>query len=427
MTKYEELKKIYEEKRSEIGDLKEVESSYGQIVHGTVSRRHSKVDNYRYGTHSWTKISMSTIVLAAEKLGWKKYIDLLGEYQLPAQRQHAEEVAQKYHIPKDTFAGFIMTAILWGQGCLFDMTETGCQPIYSQHDLAWNMGDKCPQIDALEQMGLVDKAENLYIWCDAYDDMICSPNGKKGWYSHLKCCGMKGCDHCASYMHDMEYFKTLDVLGEEEGESRGKNYYDKIMRMKKVSQELYDAHPATKEWRKTPLTDNFIQSYLYETFTPEESAKDGTVIKGGIATESIIIAAKAMGWDNFINASEEMLSWGFSQGAKDAKAWVGVKLSDMFSACELVSSMFYMLNFEQHQITEYNEEHVTGFAPKCKMHEYAKRMGLVDDAREMHLWCDFYHNFFVKQLNPDFRITFTHCLCNGDPECKFEIYKEKKD
>lgn len=420
MTKYEELKKIYEEKRSEIGDLAEQERLYGQRVAGTVNRRHSKIENFRYGTHAWTKISMSTVILAAEKLGWKEYIDLLGKYQLPAQREHAREVAEKYHMPVDTFAGFMMTAILWGQGCLFDMTETGCQPIFSQHDGAWNMGDKCPQIDALEQMGLVDKAENLYIWCDAYDDMICSPNYDKGWYSHLKCCGMKGCDHCASYMHEM-----AEVPEKEPGETRGDNYYNKIMEMKKVSQKLYDAHPAVKNWRATPLTDSFINGLKYETFTPEESAKDGTVIKGRIAAESMVIAAKAMGWDNFINASEEMLSWGFSQGAKDAKAWAGIKLSDMFSACELVSTMFYMLNFEDHQITEYDENHVAGFAPTCKMYDNVKRLGLLEDAKDMHLWCDFYHNFFVQELNPDYRITFTHCLCNGDPECKFEIYKEK--
>lgn len=424
MSKYEELKKIYEKKRAEIGDLPEQEKLYGVRVANTVSRRHSTVENYKKGTHNWTKVSMSTIILASEKLGWKDYIDLLGKYQLPAQKDHAEEVAQKYHIPKDTFAGFMMTAILWGQGCLFDMTETGCQPIYSQTECSWNMGDKCPQIDALEQMGLVDKAEKLYIWCDAYDDMICSPNGKKGWYSHLRCTGMKDCDHCASYMWEMA---DDEIPEKTPDESRGEDYYNKIMAKKKVAWEKYSSHPATKYWRATPLTHNFMNGCKYETFTPEESAKDGTEIKGRIATESMIIAAKAMGWENFINASEEMLSWGFSQNAKDAKAWIGIKLSDMFSACELVSSMFYMLNFEDHQITEYDENHVKGFAPTCKIYRNIKRLGLLDDAKDMHLWCDWYHNFFVRELNPNYRITFTHCLCNGDPECKFEIYKEKED
>jgi len=427
MNKYEELKGIYENKRTEIGELKEAEKSYGQIVHGSVNRRHPAEKNYHYGMHSWTKVSISTIILAAEKLGWKEYIDLLGKYQFPAQIDRAEEIAKKYHIPKDTFAGFIMTAILWGQGCGFDLSETGCQPIYSQHELSWNMGDKCPQIDALEEMGLVDKSENLYIWCDAYDDMICSPNGKPGWYSHLKCCGMKGCDHCASYMHDMDYFGTRDILNEKEGESHGEDYYGKIMRMKKRAMELYESHPEVKNWRAAPFTDNFIQGYKYETFTPVERAKDGTDLKSRIAMESIIVAAKAMGWENFINASEEMLSWGFSQGAKDAKAWTGVRLSDMMSACELVSSMFFMLGFDDHQITEYNSQHVTGFAPRCKAYEIVDRLGLLGDAKDFHLWCDFYHNFFVQQLNPDYRITFTHCLLNGDPECKFEIYMAKED
>lgn len=422
MTKYEELKQIYEAKRAEIGDLPEQEKLYGARVAQTVNRRHTKVQNWKYGTHAWTKVSMSTIILAAEKMGWKRYIDLLGKYQLPAQRDHAKEVAEKYKIPQDTFAGFMMTAILWGQGCLFDMTETGCQPIFNQHECSWNMGDKCPQIDALEQMGIVDKAENLYIWCDAYDDMICSPNYNKGWYSHLKCTGMKGCDHCASYMHEMD-----EVPEKSPDESRGDNYYEKIMKMKEVSRKLYDSHPETKYWRASPLTDNFINGVKYETFTPEESAEDGTVIKARIAMESMVIAAKEMGWDNFINASEEMLSWGFSQGAKDAKAWIGIKLSDMMSACELVSSIFFLLNFKDHQITEYDSNHVCGFAPTCKIHDIIDNLGLLDDAKEAHLWCDFYHNFFVKELNPNYRITFTHCLCNGDPECKFEIYKEKED
>jgi hypothetical protein len=198
------------------------------------------------------------------------------------------------------------------------------------------------------------------------------------------------------------------------------------MKMKKVSQELYDAHPSTKEWRAAPLTDGFINGFKHP-FTAEEAAEDGTYVKARIATESMVIAAKAMGWENFINASEEMLSWGFSQSAKDAKAWTGVKLSDMFSACELVSSMFFLMNFKDHQITEYDMEHVEGFSPTCKMCDVTKNLGMLEDAGEMHLWCDFYYNFFVKQLNPSFRITFTHCLCNGDPECKFVVYKENQD
>jgi hypothetical protein len=400
---YRQLKKINAEKRQKLIQTSPEPKGFIGVLCPDNLRQYSDVEKFRYGTFSWTRVSMSTIILATEELGWEKYINLLGKYQLPACKDRIQKLTEKYDIPHGVFPGYMMTALFWGSGCLFD-TGYGGQPFFSMTESSWTM-DKCPQIEALKEMGMVDKAENLHVWCDAYDNMFCGHVSDTCWYSHVKCLGEKNRNQCCSYLR--ETGKPIT----------GKSFYDKIMSMKGEARKVID----------TKYTEAFkVGNYMWKNIEkhpmdPLDVAKDGAYTKSRIAAESIIIAANEMGWEKFINLSQEKLSWGFTQAAKNLKSWANIHLGDMEEAGMILGVAYYIMGFEDHSIIEYNHDRIEAVAPRCKLIETAKNMGLENTVEDMCLWCDFYHNHAVKAVNPNLTVTHTHCLGKGDAYCRILI------
>jgi len=71
-------------------------------------------------------------------------------------------------------------------------------------------------------------------------------------------------------------------------------------------------------------------------------------------------------------------------------------------------------------LTKYRDDEIVGIAHTCPIVDAAREMGL-EEVGDLSLWCDFYKNFEVRAVNPDYRLTHTHCLGSGDGHCRFAI------
>lgn len=406
MTKsiYQELKKQNQTARTEVEKTRPAPEEFLGLMRPGNLGKYSLIDIYRMGTFMWTKIAMSVILVAAEELGWEKYINLLGKYQKPAQKARIEMLSKKYNIP-DTYAGYALMAHAWAKGCMFDVARHGGRTFLS--DTATSMcNDRCPQLEALREMDLqtLKECPNLFKWCDAYDNLFLSHINDHCWYSHVSCLCEEDRNWCISYMRD-----TCEPVKEE-------TFYQAITNMNTAAREHIDELIPSPDDGLFPFTWRNVEDVDMTAI-----AKDGPLTKGGIAVESLLCAVKGMGWERFINLCTEKLDKGYYKAAQDARDWSGVNGRGVNAAIFALTSAMFAMDFEDHILSNFDKDHGEITAPRCKMIDVVKKLGLEELGEDMCLWCDFYFNHTVKIVNPEISVHFTHCPGKGDGFCRAVI------
>jgi hypothetical protein len=369
--------------------------------------KYSLTDIYRMGTFMWTKVSMTSILISAEELGWKEYINLLGKYQRPVQKARIDMLSEKYNIPKN-YVGYSNMAHIWAKGCMFDVARHAGRSF--QSDTATAMcNDRCPQIEALREMDLqmLKECPRLYYWCDAYDNMFLGHVNDHCWYSHVSCLFEEDKKWCISYMRD-----TNSPVKEE-------TYFDKIVDLNGIARDKLDELAPAPEQGLYPLTWRNV-----EDVDMTKISRDGPLTKGGIAMESILCAVKGMGWERFLNLCAEKLDKGYFKALQDARDWAGVNGNGMDAALLCLTSIMFAMDFESHTVPNFGPDGAELVAPHCKIIDVVQKMGLEDLGEDMCLWCDFYFNYAVKCVNPDMRVHFTHCLGKKDGFCRAVLKHE---
>lgn len=399
---YQSLKQNNEKVRVEFPGRAPKE--FGGMLKPGGLNKYSLIEIYRSGTWLWTKISMSTIIVAAKELGWETYVNLLGRYQLPACKGRIDELCGKYNIP-NTFVGYQMMSHVWGKGCMFDVASSGGRTLETETETSM-CNNKCPQLECLREMGLENHPEtrNLYLWCDSYDNMFLGHMNDHCWYSHVSCLCEQGREWCVSYLRD-----TCKPVKE-------KPFYSKIKDMNDIGRKTLDEHLPKPEDGLLGLTWRNV-----EDVDMVRIARDGPYIKSRIAVESMLCAVREMGWRRFLDIYCQTTDKGFDDAAAAWRRWAGIEGRGPKDALAALAVNYFAMDFEDHVVSYFYNDYAEIVAPRCKMIDSAKRMGLEDCAQDMCLWCDYFHNHAVKGVNPGLTVTHTHCLGKGDSYCRAVI------
>ena len=411
MSVYQEMMEQKNTAREKIQKTRKNElcTSTGMLRPGNIADK-SLQEIYRYGTWMCTKLAMTSIMVAAEELGWKTYVDLLGKYQLPAQSKRIDMLCEKYGITKEDYQGYALMAHTWAKGCMFDVAAHGGRTFLTD-DATSMCNDRCPQIEALREMDLegLKEVPNMYIWCDTYDNMFLGHMNDHCWYSHCSCV-MDPNGWCMSYMRD-----------EHEPQVRTDSLYDDLKsRNDYVRQNIVPQMPKPNVDTLFPFTWRPVENVDMTAI-----AKDGPDTKGSIAYESILTAIKGMGIERWLEIMEEKCGKGFEKAAQDARFWANINGREVRDAILTVATNMFALDYNTHIMANFNLEQGIVEAPSCKIINWAKDCNLEDSGKDMCAFCQWYWKKVVQGVNPDIDINFTHCVAH-DGFCRAVIEKREK-
>jgi hypothetical protein len=393
---YSELKSTRDRERADMESRSPVpKNTKGMLP--LVLENWPKDDLYGKGVRAFTRIAMTSILNGCEALGWEEFINLLYEQQAPAVRNKCRNVMAKFDLPGNSALDVNILTWAWAMGCGF--THHWLNEYTSER--TEGIGDWCPQVEALAEMGYPRESE-LGVWCDAYDNLILDAMNPDAWYVHTHCL-QRGDKYCRVVI-DLDAGKA----------NKQDNYYKKLTGYKDIKTQELEARgmPAEAQLMYSPR--------VIDNLSAEERLWDGIKTKGAITYETLIVLANALGWEKFLNQADEKQSWGFNQCALALKRDAGITGSTLRDAAALAHVGYSSMGFD-HQVIEYMPDRVEAVAQSCPILEAAKNMGMDDKIQDMSLWCDFYHNHNVHAVNADAQLTHTHCLARGDAYCRVVV------
>lgn len=355
------------------------------------------VETLMKGVDEWTRIAMATIVSAAEEIGMAEFIDKLDKYQRDVNKIRAAELKEQFNIEGNSSASCVNLMVAWAKGDLFEWHR---HPIVSEHNL-FGIGTYCPQVRAMEEMELMHKAQDIRLWCDAYDGLIAGAFNEDVRMIHAHC-PCSGDNYCLFYIFEEQKDKSL-----------------------KYSEHIYNGNAKKRdELGPNPEPDYFegvaMPRYV-EGMDPIAIFKDGVTTKCAIAMESMVVAIKVLGMEKWLEICENDHSRGYSQTAMKMKKTYDRVGNDVRDGANLVAINMAQAGFDAHNIIKYDGESVETVSTQCPIVDAANRLGLTEVLEDMSLWCDFYHNHFVHTSNKKHNLTFTHCLGRGDKYCRCMI------
>ena len=347
------------------------------------------------GVMAWVRIAMANVITSGDTLGWDRFINALAKVQSPVSHAKAMRIREEFGLEGDSAASCVNTMVTWARGDLF---SDFVHPLVSEHEMM-GVGSWCPQVTAIEEMGLGDRGENLRLWCDTYDSMICRPVNPDVRMVHANC-PAHGDKFCMFYIF-------------EEKDPEAASYYEVIKHF--------------NDQKAEPLKDNPNPDYFVGFGPPRlhdgldwlASLKDGMVTKAKIANETLLVSGAEYGWQPYLEAIMAEHTWGYREEAMKMKRDYGIRGTTVRDAGALLAIGYGLNGFDDHCIIEYTPEKVEGVAPRCQMVESLEALGLKDQLPDVGLWCDFYHNHKVHAVNGDLNVTHTHCLARGDKYCRF--------
>lgn len=355
------------------------------------------VEEMMKGVEEWTRIAMATIISAGESIGMANYIDHLDKYQRQSNASRAAELKEQFNIEGTSPASCVNLMVAWAKGDLFQWHR---HPIVSEHNL-FGIGTYCPQVRAAEEMELMHKAQDLRLWCDAYDMLIAGAFNQDVRMIHANC-PCSGDNYCLFYIFEEERNKKL-----------------------KYSEHVLKGNAKKRE----ELGPNYEPDYFegvampryVEGMDPAAIFKDGIKAKSGIAIESMLVAVKVLGMKKWLDICERDHSRGYTQTAIKLKVEHDRVGNDVRDAANLVAINMARTGYDGHNIIKYDGESIETVSSQCPIVDAANRLGLNDVLGDMSLWCDFYHSHFVHASNKKYDATFTHCLGRGDKYCRCTI------
>lgn len=398
-----------------------------------ITGKRTKPQLYQDAVVMHTRVAMTLLAAMSKEIGWDAFLAGLEKWQGPVVSKKAFELMKETGYDGTSAMDVRLMSMVWATGCGFGTVENGAGFFELSHDLVQTGAGQCPQIDALEYMGLDHKNTNLSNWCDAYDYFIVHPQNPKIGYTHAACLG-RGDATCraiievldekediANYHRDEEnLIDAVDITDVAADKAKQESLYDKITRLK----EKYREERADELFVR-PNVAGFQAGREIEDLSPEEIGKRGTARKYSIAAQTLLASAKMIGWERLINLLKEVQSEGLKKAAEERKEFYEIEGDTYRDAGALYALGYAGFPFYDHQLVEYTDERVEMVSHSCPLVDHAKEMDL-NHEEDLSLWCDFYHNFNVQAANKNCQLVHTHCLGKGDKICRSVIVEKEQ-
>lgn len=402
--KFEELKKNRDSMREQVESQEpEPRIKFG-LGRPHIYYQYPITKLYGDAVETATRVAMSCIAAVVNKIGWEKYLAGMEKIQAPWVSKRSAALRDTVALTGDSVLDVKLHTLTWSNGCGF--TSGAVYDFDENHVMEFE--NWCPQIEALNYMGLQNEVEELGYWCDCYDGLIMRDVNGKISYNHAYCIG-RGDKFCKQIVTPAEDGK--EIIRPDRGKDE-RSLYEELRLQKAAKREKYDGE-----------APNFKVSYdkpvNQQDASDEELGKHGSTTKWHIATEAIVMGMSLLGTEAFINLAAEKMSYGFEKAALERRNEMnllddGVKVAATAYAMGNAGTPF------DAAFTKYTDDEVVGIAHTCPLAEAAKEMGLPEDA-DLSVWCDFYKNFDVHVVNPNLDVTHTHCIGCGDKYCRFTI------
>ena len=414
---YKQLKDLRGKTRRKIEqEMPKPKQTDGFLLPVIVGKK-SKPELYHDAVIMHTRVAMSIIAAVSEEIGWDEFIAGLEKWQGPAVSRRGLQLMQDTGYNGKSAMDVRLMSMVWATGCGFGAVEKSAGFFHLSPDRVEVGAPGCPQIDALEYMGLDHNNINLGNWCDAYDYFIIHAQNPKIGYTHAACLG-RGDETCRCIIEVIDEKEDI-VNYHRNPDTKGESLYEKIQRLKEKYREARGEDLFVR-----PNVAGFQAGRRIENWSPEIVGKKGTARKYSIAAENLLVSGELLGWEKLINLLHQVQSEGFKKAARERKETYEIDGDSLRDAGALYVLGYAGFPFDDHQLVEYTDERVEMISKSCPLVNLAKEMDF-HHLEDLSLWCDFFHNFNVHAANEKLQLVHTHCLGKGDKMCRSVIVERE--
>ena len=180
---YETLKEIRVEQREYL-ENKEIEPRKFHTFAPEFVMDLSDLEMQKLGAKTKFGIALDIIVIAAHKLGWKAFINMIAEKQTYGFRKAAVDRKREFNVVgnslEDASALAAMGYIGW-----FDTHQI----VDFKPDRIEGCGQTCPLVETAKDMGLEDNMKDMSLWCDFYHNFNVHAADPNLNLTHTHCLG----------------------------------------------------------------------------------------------------------------------------------------------------------------------------------------------------------------------------------------------
>lgn len=188
---YQKVKGINDQKRKEVEE-KMPEPDYFQ---GITPPRFMEKLTPEYiaadGVLSWGRIAQETITLAANAIGWEKFINLVASEQSWGYEQLALKMRAEHNIQENRLRSA-------GIAVAYNYLTLGFENhhiIEFTDERVEGIGHECPIVESAKRMEMEDKIEDMSLWCDCFHNHAVHAVNSKFQLTHTHCLG-RGDKYC---------------------------------------------------------------------------------------------------------------------------------------------------------------------------------------------------------------------------------------
>jgi len=395
---YQQLKAIREEKRLRVKTEPRLLQGV-MMPSGAGSFNDTPYEIAREGGEIWMKVGLSTVIEATDTLGWDAWLNIIDKQQRKSKDKGykgAPQLIERYGIVGDNVMSAVNVMVSHAMGAGFShhmhtsMTEKEIEAF-----AGW-----CVMVDAMQDMGYGQRAQNLNLWCDGFDDLNTQIVNPDIWMIHSHC-PLKGDAYCRFYVDELD------------GPAPGADYAAKVKNLNAAKRAEIEERAPEPDFFQGITSPRFM-----EQLTPEYIAHDGVLSWGRIAQETFILFAVAVGWERLFEIVAGDQSRGLDKLACKLRTEHQIAGNSVRSAGMTVAYNYLTMGFDDHHIIEFTDQRVEAVGHTCQIVEAAERLEVADKIEDVSLWCDYFHNHAVHGINRDFQLCHTHCLARGDKYCR---------
>jgi hypothetical protein len=401
---YQTLKNQRDKKREEIESTELVPKQLHGYKAPVALQNLSKIEGLKRQVKLMNSL-WGLMIVTGEVLGWEKYINAVKEFHEPVKREMTKVKAKDYDIAGDTAREIKRQTGHNSIGVGF----TSHQYVEYADERVEGIGHSCPLIDGIDALELLDKAENMSLWCDCYDNFSVHTRNPDMWYVHAHCLA-RGDAHCRF------------TIEPNDGVKPGENHFQTLKRLRdEKHEELLKISPV-------PQTVGFHIAEEMGNFSQESLLERAVGRLAEIMIPTILVAVQELGWEGAVDKIwGEKLGERFTQVGTRIRHEFGITGHTLIDAAVVDTLDWQGSGWGKRQFVYLSPEKVEGISSTCPWIDSAKEMGMEDKIGELSLVCDAYHNCLAQATNPDIKYVHTHCLGRGDKYCRFIAEKRSSD
>jgi hypothetical protein len=188
---YHTLERHIQEKREEIEKTSPEPSSLQGYGLPRTLEDLSKEDIFKRAVKIWNHICVASMSIAAEALGWEKFLNLVGEKMGPGFTDAAVAMKRDFNITGHTLRDASRMFSIASSACGFDKHQI---IDYSDKRIE-GVAEWCPLVDSAKDLGMKDKIGEMSFWCDVYHNFDIHAVSPKFQQVYTHCLG-RGDKYC---------------------------------------------------------------------------------------------------------------------------------------------------------------------------------------------------------------------------------------